>query len=151
MAWTIEYGQPVRKTLEKLDLPTRQRIRRFLEQRVARLDDPRQIADRLQGAELGQYWRYRVGDFRNPFIVGETIAQLADFLVQAAVVIGPVAAHVALGLQGFQQAAHRGAVQAGGQAQFGNAGPAFGRAADGLQHGQPPTEPLHMPVSGTAG
>lgn len=64
MAWTIEYGQPVRKTLEKLDLPTRQRIRRFLEQRVARLDDPRQIADRLQGAELGQYWRYRIGDYR---------------------------------------------------------------------------------------
>lgn len=64
MAWTIEYGQPVQKTILKLDPVIRKRIRRFLEERVARLDDPRQIADRLQGAEFGQYWRYRVGDYR---------------------------------------------------------------------------------------
>ncbi len=31
---------------------------------MAGLDDPRQIADRLQGSELGQFWRYRVGDYR---------------------------------------------------------------------------------------
>jgi mRNA interferase RelE/StbE len=64
MAWTIEYRQPIRKSLEKLDPVVRKRIRQFLEERVAGLDDPRQIADRLQGAELGQFWRYRVGDYR---------------------------------------------------------------------------------------
>jgi mRNA interferase RelE/StbE len=64
MAWTIEYRQPVRKSLEKLDPVSRKRIRKFLEERVAGLDDPRQIADRLQGSELGQFWRYRVGDYR---------------------------------------------------------------------------------------
>lgn len=64
MAWTIEYRQPVRKSLEKLDPVSRKRIRKFLEERVAGLDDPRQIADRLQGSELGQLWRYRVGDYR---------------------------------------------------------------------------------------
>lgn len=64
MAWTIEYRQPVRKSLERLDPVSRKRIRKFLEERVAGLDDPRQIADRLQGSELGQFWRYRVGDYR---------------------------------------------------------------------------------------
>ncbi|MCM2472957.1 type II toxin-antitoxin system RelE/ParE family toxin [Rhizobium sp. CG5] len=64
MAWTIEYRQPVRKSLEKLDPVVRKRIRQFLEERVAGLDDPKQIADRLQGSELGQFWRYRVGDYR---------------------------------------------------------------------------------------
>ncbi|KPF59690.1 type II toxin-antitoxin system RelE/ParE family toxin [Rhizobium sp. AAP116] len=64
MAWTIEYRQQVRKSLEKLDPVSRKRIRKFPEERVAGLDDPRQIADRLQGSELGQFWRYRVGDYR---------------------------------------------------------------------------------------
>jgi mRNA interferase RelE/StbE len=64
MAWTIEYRQPVQKALEKLDPATRKRIRKFLEVRVAGLEDPRQVADRLQGSELGQFWRYRVGDYR---------------------------------------------------------------------------------------
>ncbi len=64
MAWTIEYRQQVRKSLEKLDAASRKRIRKFLEERVAGLHDPRQIADRLQGSKLGQFWRYRVGDYR---------------------------------------------------------------------------------------
>lgn len=64
VAWTIEYRQDIQKSLKKLDHATRQRIRVFLEERVAKLDDPRQISDRLQGSELGQYWRFRVGDFR---------------------------------------------------------------------------------------
>ncbi|MGF9693273.1 type II toxin-antitoxin system RelE/ParE family toxin [Rhizobium sp. 0TCS1.26] len=64
MAWTIEYRQSVRKSMEKLDPVIRPRIRRFLEDRVATLDDPRQSAERLQGPELGHYWRYRVGHFR---------------------------------------------------------------------------------------
>lgn len=64
MAWTIEYRQPVRKSLERLDPVSRKRIRKYLEERVAGLDDPRQIADRPQGSELGQFWRYRVGDYR---------------------------------------------------------------------------------------
>lgn len=64
MAWTIEYARSARKFVEKLNPETRKRIRSFLEERLATLHDPRQIGDALQGARLGNYWRYRVGDYR---------------------------------------------------------------------------------------
>jgi mRNA interferase RelE/StbE len=39
------------------------RITRFLRERVAALDDPRQIGDALTG-NLKGLWKYRVGDYR---------------------------------------------------------------------------------------
>lgn len=36
----------------------------FLRERVAVLDDPRSIGDALKGSELGEFWKYRVGDWR---------------------------------------------------------------------------------------
>jgi mRNA interferase RelE/StbE len=50
--------------MRKIDPQTRQRIRAFLQERVAALDNPRQTGAALQGSELGNYWRYRVGDYR---------------------------------------------------------------------------------------
>lgn len=35
----------------------------FLENRLALLDNPKQIGKALQG-ELSEYWAYRVGDYR---------------------------------------------------------------------------------------
>ena len=64
MAWTIEYAVSARKPMERLDPMVRRRIRAFLSERVATLDDPRQLGDALQGARLGGLWRYRVGDCR---------------------------------------------------------------------------------------
>ena len=64
MAWTIEYNAAARKSVEKLDREVRKRIKRFLEERVALLEDPRQIGDALKGKALGHLWRYRVGDYR---------------------------------------------------------------------------------------
>ena len=63
MAWKVEFGRDAQKELEKLDKPVSRRILRFLDQRVARLDDPRKIAERLRGS-LSEFWRYRVGDYR---------------------------------------------------------------------------------------
>ncbi|MGV2125223.1 type II toxin-antitoxin system RelE family toxin [Agrobacterium vitis] len=63
MAWTIEYLQSVQKTVRKLDPQTRKRLRDFLEQRLLEAEDPRQIGKALKGSQLGQYWRYRVGDY----------------------------------------------------------------------------------------
>jgi len=40
------------------------RIRMFLHQRVAKLDDPRSIGDALHGSRLREFWKYRVGDYR---------------------------------------------------------------------------------------
>jgi mRNA interferase RelE/StbE len=63
MAWKIEFDPAALKELSKLDKPVEQRILKFLRERVARLDDPRQIGASLQGA-LSGFWKYRVGDYR---------------------------------------------------------------------------------------
>lgn len=63
MAWRIEYLRSARKSAERLDPQVRRRIRDYLEQRVAALDDPRSIAKPLRGP-LATYWRFRVGDYR---------------------------------------------------------------------------------------
>jgi len=64
MAWRIEYDLAVRKSVEKLDRHTRGRIRDFLHNRIAMLEDPRQNGKVLKGSALGNFWRYRVGDYR---------------------------------------------------------------------------------------
>lgn len=50
--------------LAKLDKPTARRVTEFLRNRVAPLDDARSIGHALTGSELGEFWRYRVGDYR---------------------------------------------------------------------------------------
>lgn len=64
MAWTIELADGAVKDLSKLDKPIAKRIVTFLRERVAQLDDPRSIGEALRGPELGDFWKYRVGDFR---------------------------------------------------------------------------------------
>lgn len=63
MAWTIEYAASVQKTVGKLDPRERQRIRAFLEEKLAGMDDPRSLGKALSGSLAG-LWRYRVGDYR---------------------------------------------------------------------------------------
>lgn len=63
MAWTIEFAESVRKSVEKLDPQTRARIRSFLDQRIAQLDDLRSQGKALTGP-LSGLWRYRIGDYR---------------------------------------------------------------------------------------
>lgn len=64
MAWTIEFDRLARRNVEKLDHQTRRRIRSFLYERIAPLENPRQLGEALQGSSLGDFWRYRVGDYR---------------------------------------------------------------------------------------
>ena len=64
MVWRIEISETAEKQLGKLDRPVAQRIRTFLRERVSVLDDPRSIGDALKGSELGEFWKYRVGDWR---------------------------------------------------------------------------------------
>jgi mRNA interferase RelE/StbE len=33
-------------------------------ERLARLDNPRELGEALAGSKLGNYWKYRVGDWR---------------------------------------------------------------------------------------
>ena len=64
MAWTIELTSTATRQLAKLDKTVAQRIRRFLRERIAPLKDPRTVGQKLQGKTLGEFWKYRVGDYR---------------------------------------------------------------------------------------
>jgi mRNA interferase RelE/StbE len=64
MAWTIEFADSAARQLRKLDPQIARRILAFLRDRVAPLDDPRSIGEALRGKELGDFWKYRVGDWR---------------------------------------------------------------------------------------
>ncbi|WP_240761635.1 type II toxin-antitoxin system RelE family toxin [Nitrosococcus wardiae] len=64
MAWRIELSGLAQKNLHGLDKQIAERILRFLNDRIAKLDDPRSIGDPLKGAKLGEFWKYRVGDYR---------------------------------------------------------------------------------------
>jgi len=63
LAWTIDYAQSAKKQIKKLDKGVARRILDFMDNRVAKQEDPRTIGKALTGP-LGSLWRYRVGDYR---------------------------------------------------------------------------------------
>ena len=64
MAWTVELDKAAERELDKLDSQVARRILAFLHERVAHLEDPRSIGEALKGSKLGDFWKYRVGDYR---------------------------------------------------------------------------------------
>jgi mRNA interferase RelE/StbE len=64
MAWRIEVSDSAAKQLRKLDPQVARRILTFLRDRIAPLDDPRILGEALRGKELGDFRKYRVGDWR---------------------------------------------------------------------------------------
>ena len=63
MAWKIEYTATALGQLRRLDRQISERISDYMERRIASLADPR-IAGKPLTGHLGEYWRYRVGDYR---------------------------------------------------------------------------------------
>lgn len=64
MAWRIEFDRAAERELRKLDPQIARRILLFLHERIANLDDPRSLGEALKGSRLGDFWKYRVGDYR---------------------------------------------------------------------------------------
>jgi mRNA interferase RelE/StbE len=64
MAYGVELSAEVVRELGKLDQQQGKRILKFLHERVAKLEDPRSIGKALHGSRLGEFWKYRVGDYR---------------------------------------------------------------------------------------
>lgn len=62
MAWTIEFDPAAKKELAKLPKPIAQRILVFLKERVK--ENPRSHGAALHGPKFGEFWKYRVGDYR---------------------------------------------------------------------------------------
>lgn len=63
LAWRIELTETANKQLAKLDKVEARRITKFLRERLAATDNPRNTGKALSGP-LGGLWRYRVGDYR---------------------------------------------------------------------------------------
>jgi len=78
LTWRIEFAASVVKQLRKLDPAVSRRVTQFLRERVAPLKDPRSLGAALKGDELGQFWKYRVGDYR---IIAEIVDREIRILV----------------------------------------------------------------------
>jgi len=64
MAWRIEFSADAVRQIDELDKQIARRIDKFLLERLASLENPRSIGNALQGSQFGEFWRYRVGDYR---------------------------------------------------------------------------------------
>lgn len=64
MAWRVELSPAADRQLSKRDAQHAKRILKFLCSRLAILDNPRGIGQALQGQRFGEFWKYRVEDYR---------------------------------------------------------------------------------------
>src|SRR3989304_10405158 len=64
MTWRVELLPQAERELGKLDPQNARRIFRFLFERAAKLENPRSIGEALHGPRFGEFWKYRVGDYR---------------------------------------------------------------------------------------
>ncbi|MCB9929590.1 MAG: type II toxin-antitoxin system RelE/ParE family toxin [Alphaproteobacteria bacterium] len=64
MAWTVEVTPAAARQIKRLGATGAHRVSQFLRTRIAGSDDPRQFGKALKGSDLGDLWRYRVGDYR---------------------------------------------------------------------------------------
>lgn len=63
MVWRIEFDPGALADLQRLDREVQRRILRYLRERIATAQDPKQFGKPLRG-ELHGLWRYRLGDYR---------------------------------------------------------------------------------------
>ena len=78
MAWSISFDRKAERELDGLDPQVARRITRFLFERIAPLENPRSIGEALKGSELGDLWKYRVGD---SLIIASIDDRLARILI----------------------------------------------------------------------
>jgi mRNA interferase RelE/StbE len=64
MAWKVELSPRADQQLSKLDPQQSRRILKFRSARLAALENPRSIGQALHGQRFGEFWKYRVGDYR---------------------------------------------------------------------------------------
>jgi mRNA interferase RelE/StbE len=62
-SWRIEITRTATRQITKLDKSAQKAILKFLRERLATAENPRQWGTALQGDNRG-LWRYRVGDYR---------------------------------------------------------------------------------------
>jgi mRNA interferase RelE/StbE len=63
LAWSIEYDPRAVQDLKKLDQAMQREILDYMDERIAKTDNPRTFGKPLRHSKFG-LWRYRVRDFR---------------------------------------------------------------------------------------
>jgi mRNA interferase RelE/StbE len=61
--WAVEFDDHARRELRKLDSKVQQIILRYLRERVATAEDPKQFGKPLR-RNLAGLWRYRIANYR---------------------------------------------------------------------------------------
>ena len=79
MVWAIIVEDKALKILQSLDKQVAARIVNFIENRLAVAENPRLLGSALKGSELGDFWKYRLGDYR-------IIASIKDLQVTITIV-----------------------------------------------------------------
>ncbi len=64
MGWKVRLSDRARRDLKKLDRQVATRVLRFFHERIEGGKDPRGIGAALMGSEMGEFWKYRIGDWR---------------------------------------------------------------------------------------
>ena len=64
MTWQIEFDELAKKELTKLDRRTAQRLLDFLKDKLLSRKDLRSMGQALRGSKLGEFWKYRIEDYR---------------------------------------------------------------------------------------
>lgn len=62
--WVLLIDPDASEELKRLDGTIRKRIKKFLDDRLSELENPRSIGEALKGSRFGDLWKYRVGDYR---------------------------------------------------------------------------------------
>jgi len=63
LAWQIEISETAKKQMAKIDHKAQRNIGRFLRERIAMSENPRDFGEPLR-RDLTGLWKYRVGDYR---------------------------------------------------------------------------------------
>jgi len=79
MPWRVRFEKNAQKDLAQIGAADRQRIARFIRDRLVDSDNPRDVGEPLAGPLKG-YWKYRVGNYR-------IIASIEDAVVTVVVVL----------------------------------------------------------------
>ena len=64
MTWKVEFSRAAERELDRLDPQHARKLLVFLHERLARLEEPRSLGEALKGPRFGEFWRYRIGDYR---------------------------------------------------------------------------------------
>ncbi|MCC2680613.1 MAG: Plasmid stabilization system [Nitrosospira multiformis] len=64
MTYRISFNPAAQRDLDKMEPQARQRLLRYLSERIVLLEDARCLGEPLLASQFFGYWRYRVGDYR---------------------------------------------------------------------------------------